>query len=62
MHTPEKPRPGSKEAISAGCTCPVMDNCRGAGYMGQKDVFVFSCDCKVHATAAAQGKEGAKNA
>ena len=26
--------PGSDEAIAAGCTCPVIDNGHGRGYMG----------------------------
>ena len=26
--------PGSDDAIAAGCTCPVMDNGRGRGYLG----------------------------
>jgi len=41
--------PGSKEAWLAGCTCPVMDNGYGAGYYGQKGIFVISGDCPIHA-------------
>lgn len=29
------PNPGSNEAIDLGCTCPVLDNCRGKGVRGQ---------------------------
>jgi hypothetical protein len=43
-----KPNPGSKAAIDAGCTCPVMDNEYGAGYMGMKDVYIYSAGCKLH--------------
>lgn len=28
---PEKPNPGSNEAIDQGCTCPVLDNAHGRG-------------------------------
>jgi hypothetical protein len=48
------PNPGSEEAVSMGCTCPVMDNGYGRGYMGGvKDaggntVFVVSEVCPVH--------------
>ena len=46
--------PGSDEARKAGCTCPVMDNCHGKGYMGGvKDedgntIFVISMNCPIH--------------
>lgn len=40
--------PGTQEAIDAGCTCPVMDNEHGAGYMGMEDVFVYTVGCPVH--------------
>jgi hypothetical protein len=46
--------PGSSEAIAQGCTCPVLDNARGKGYLGGvKDeagntVFVISCLCPLH--------------
>ena len=40
--------PGSKEAIEAGCTCPVLDNGRGRGYYGQPGVFVYTVGCPVH--------------
>jgi hypothetical protein len=44
----DKPNPGSDEAIKQGCTCPVLDNGHGTGYMGQKGIFVFNIDCPVH--------------
>ena len=40
--------PGSKAAIDAGCTCPVMDNEYGAGYMGMEGVYIYSGGCKIH--------------
>ena len=42
------PNPGSNEALSLGCTCPVMDNGHGRGNMGQPHVFVYSVGCPVH--------------
>ena len=50
----DRPNPGSTEAIAIGCTCPVMDNAHGRGYMGgMKDehgntLFVYALDCPVH--------------
>jgi len=45
------PLPGSDEAITMGCTCPVLDNCHGAGfpYAGQAQCFYISGDCPIHA-------------
>ena len=51
------PNPGSQEAQPLGCTCPVLDNARGAGYLGGvKDaegetVFVVNLDCPLHGDA-----------
>jgi len=45
----DTPNPGSDAAIAAGCTCPVMDNGRGRGYMGVTGLFVYSTTCPVHA-------------
>lgn len=42
------PNPGTKEAIRAGCTCPVLDNSHGKGYMGQAGVFIYTMGCKIH--------------
>jgi hypothetical protein len=49
--------PGSDEAIAAGCTCPVMDNGHGRGYLGGvtdergQTVFVIVVGCPVHGEA-----------
>lgn len=43
-----KPDPGSDEAIALGCTCPVLDNGRGRGYMGQPGIYVYTIGCPVH--------------
>lgn len=45
---PKKPNPGTSEALELGCRCPILDNGRGRGYMGQPGVFVYSVDCPVH--------------
>lgn len=48
------PTPGSRDAGSMGCTCPIIDNGHGHGYMGglkDKDgnvVFVTQADCPLH--------------
>ncbi|RMH21580.1 MAG: hypothetical protein D6698_02475 [Gammaproteobacteria bacterium] len=42
------PNPGSEEAVKRGCTCPVLDNAFGKGYMGQPGVFVQVADCPIH--------------
>ena len=44
----DKPNPGSKAAIQKGCTCPVIDNEYGAGYMGMEGIFIYSGGCRVH--------------
>lgn len=44
----DTPNPGSDAAIAIGCTCPVMDNGRGRGYMGVAGLFVYSAACPVH--------------
>lgn len=43
-----KPNPGSDAAIALGCKCPVLDNARGMGHMGQPGVFVRNQDCPLH--------------
>jgi hypothetical protein len=42
-----KPSPGSKEAIALGCTCPIIDNSNGAGYLGSGQ-FWISETCRLH--------------
>ena len=51
----DKPNPGSDAAINAGCTCPVLDNGHGRGYMGgarNRDtgeiMFVYNANCPLH--------------
>lgn len=48
MNDRKTPAPGSDAARELGCTCPVMDNCRGKGYMGGAGVFVRRADCPIH--------------
>lgn len=56
---PKKPpNPGSKEAQELGCTCPVLDNAHGKGYMLQPNVFVYNCACPVHAYKPKEKKNG----
>lgn len=45
--------PGSMSAIKQGCTCAIMDNCRGAGIMGngERNGWWISADCPLHAAA-----------
>jgi len=45
------PNAGSDQAIDLGCTCPIMDNEYGKGYMGMEDVFVFNTQCPLHGEA-----------
>lgn len=42
--------PGSEEALAAGCTCAVMDNCRGKGrgMDGVRFGWVTTADCPLH--------------
>jgi hypothetical protein len=47
--TDTPPSPGSDAAIAKGCTCPVLDNAHGNGYMGIAGVYVYSGDCPLHA-------------
>lgn len=42
------PKPGSDEAVREGCTCPILDNEHGRGYMGMEDIFVYNTDCPLH--------------
>lgn len=45
----KQPNPGSDEAVKKGCTCPVLDNSRGKGWMLQKDLFWITDGCPLHA-------------
>lgn len=46
--------PGSREAIEAGCRCPVWDNGHGRGYLGGMTdddgnlIFVKVQSCPLH--------------
>lgn len=53
--------PGSDRAIEKGCTCPVMDNGHGNGYMGQKNVYVMNENCPLHGLAIKFDKKEEKN-
>lgn len=45
----EVPVPGSDEALELGCTCPVMDNHRGAGIVIDGSVqYWYAEDCPIH--------------
>lgn len=42
-------KPGSKEAVEAGCTCPVMDNNHGLGLrVDGKTYFFRAQNCPLH--------------
>lgn len=46
-----EPNPGTQEAIDAGCTCPVLDNNHGWGYLGMgggKGIFCYNGGCPLH--------------
>ena len=49
--TDDQPKPGSDVARIHGCTCPVLDNGHGAGYLGNGELYgwVVSMDCPLHA-------------
>ena len=50
MHMPDAPpNPGSDEAIEHGCTCPVMDNRHGKGFLWDgAQVFWITEGCPLH--------------
>lgn len=53
------PAPGSPEAVSHGCTCPVLDNGYGRGYLGDGERFGWVMDerCPLHGTEAMEANE-----
>lgn len=54
-------RPGSPEAVDAGCTCPVMDNGHGRGVYGDGERYGWwiSEHCPLHGLGPdAPGREG----
>jgi len=60
--TAKPPNPGSPEAVARGCTCPVMDNCRGAGVMGdgERNGWWMVEGCPLH--GAQDAGEGGRDA
>jgi hypothetical protein len=45
-----KPNPGSPTAKKQGCTCPIIDNHYGKGFMlSGKKVWWIDETCKLHA-------------
>ena len=58
MKKHDVPNPGSNAAFVLGCTCPVVDNQYGRGYMGQRNVFVYQRDCPIHTPAKMLGRKG----
>lgn len=44
------PKPGSPEAVKAGCKCPVMDNAQGKGRGGCGEDFGWwvNARCELH--------------
>ena len=57
MRSNHTPNPGSDKAIKMGCTCPVMDNNHGKGFMyrGEK-CFYFDSNCPLHCPKEEEGK------
>lgn len=56
--TDKPPNPGSKEAIEAGCICPVMDNHHGAGIpMVDPDTKAIRHAYWVNATCSIHGEK-----
>lgn len=46
----DDPKPGSNEAIEQGCTCPWLDNRRGAGiaFYDPRPVYLVTSGCPIH--------------
>jgi len=44
------PNPGSNEAVSRGCTCPILDNAHGEGWpiRSGETVYFISQGCPIH--------------
>ena len=55
MTAAPQPRPGSDEALKAGCLCPPLDNAHGRGWMGIEGQYVIAGDCPMHAQKEAEG-------
>lgn len=60
----ERANPGSREAIDAGCTCPVLDNAHGRGWLGGvkdsegRTIYVYTAGCPVHDQPTEEEEEG----
>jgi hypothetical protein len=49
MATNDTPNPGSDAAVKQGCTCPVMDNGHGKGFLWDgASVFWINEGCPLH--------------
>ena len=48
------PAPGSDEALTAGCKCPVLDNGHGTGSGWGPGKFWVNGDCPLHGGEAAR--------
>jgi len=46
--------PGSNKALNKGCTCPVLDNSHGKGYLSgiRGGLFWISEVCPIHSSTA----------
>ena len=42
------PNPGSDEAVSQGCLCPILDNAKGKGAWGDPGTFWIAPSCPLH--------------
>ena len=50
MPMPNKPPPGSDAAVESGCTCPVLDNHHGKGFLWDgAPVYWITEGCPLHA-------------
>ena len=51
---PQRPNPGSDEALAQGCLCAVLDNCHGKFAPFPPDGWWITEGCPVHAPARAE--------
>lgn len=50
--------PGSVEAVKKGCTCPVMDNCNGKGFIvNGEQQFWINHECPLHGTVTSNVRD-----
>lgn len=42
------PNPGSFSACASGCSCPLIDNNFGSGYLRKPTLFVIHSECQIH--------------